>query len=135
MPQSAAQVSGLQSSRHLGRRVDGSPSLNLPPVRTMSQTVLKGGFLQEDSSTCDGDHSPADSFPDREDIVTNKDGAQHLESANLTQPPTSGSGFKRPLELGKDGIPVLKSPKKRQKSAEIEELPWEGFSSEEETWS
>lgn len=52
-------------------------------------------------------------------------------------PPATGSGLKRPLELGEDGFPVLKK-RKRTRKAKPEpepELPWEGFDSEDEAQS
>jgi len=47
-------------------------------------------------------------------------------------PTQSGSGLKRPLELGEDGFPVFNVRKKKRKIAELEELPWEGFGSEDD---
>ncbi|KAF7616549.1 P-loop containing nucleoside triphosphate hydrolase protein [Aspergillus flavus] len=47
-----------------------------------------------------------------------------------------GSGLKRPLELGADGFPVLKkrkrAPKLKTKATKIQDLPWEGFDSDED---
>ncbi|OGM50273.1 DEAH-box RNA helicase (Dhr1) [Aspergillus bombycis] len=51
------------------------------------------------------------------------------------EPVVVGSGLKRPLELGADGFPVLKkrkrAPKLKTKATKIQEVPWEGFDSDE----
>lgn len=48
----------------------------------------------------------------------------------------NGIGLKRPLELGPDGFPILKKRKRASKptpAATLNEVPWEGFGSEDET--
>lgn len=48
----------------------------------------------------------------------------------------NGIGLKRPLELGPDGFPILKKRKRAPKptpAATLNEVPWEGFGSEDET--
>lgn len=51
------------------------------------------------------------------------------------EPAVIGSGLKRPLEVGPDGFPLLKKRKRAPKAkaaATVEEVPWEGFDSDEE---
>jgi ATP-dependent RNA helicase DHX37/DHR1 len=43
-----------------------------------------------------------------------------------------GSGLKRPLEVGQDGLPIIKRRKRTSKARQIEEIDWEGFRSEED---
>lgn len=51
----------------------------------------------------------------------------------MVQPSATGSGLKRPLEVGEDGFPIIKKRKRSRKAKpEPEELPWEGFDSDNE---
>lgn len=54
----------------------------------------------------------------------------------VIQLPSAGSGLKRPLEVGEDGFPVIKKRKRARKTKPVpkpvEEVPWEGFDSEDE---
>ncbi|PKY06818.1 putative DEAH-box RNA helicase [Aspergillus campestris IBT 28561] len=125
LAESKADTSGLLRTRELGKRKreDGD-------YRSASRPEHDGHMNQDLS----GDETD-DSFVEK-DPKTNKAGA-------IAAPPKEtqavGSGLKRPLELGPDGFPVLKkrkpAPKPKPTVIEVQDVPWEGFGSEDDATS
>ncbi|OQD78654.1 hypothetical protein PENDEC_c001G01575 [Penicillium decumbens] len=120
LAEAKVDTSYLHSSRDLGkrRREDGGiPAAVVVPTpakRTSNQD------LGDDSDDSDADLKASD--PATDPIPTPK------------PEPAVGSGLKRPLELGPDGIPVIKKRKRagKQAPAPVKEVAWEGFGSDDE---
>jgi ATP-dependent RNA helicase DHX37/DHR1 len=116
-------LSGLQSSKQVGqKRKSDSTSL----AQSASVTDAKYGPVEPDLS---GDESD-----ELESGLRARNASAVASAASVQKPsvlPQSGSGLKRPLELGEDGFPVLKKRKRARKPAPVEEIPWEGFHSED----
>ncbi|KAL2828231.1 P-loop containing nucleoside triphosphate hydrolase protein [Aspergillus cavernicola] len=115
---SRVEITGLQSSKELGKRKredDGEPPRHTPVDADEPRN-------QPDWSSDESD----DEFSRSK--ITGSD--------NQTVPPTMvGIGLKRPLELGPDGFPILKKRKRAAKAkptVTLNEIPWEGFGSEDE---
>ncbi|KAJ5166401.1 ATP-dependent RNA helicase DHR1 [Penicillium canariense] len=119
LAQANVDTSALQTSRDLGKRkraADGNTA-----VAFQAQTASARDAAGDDAD--DSDLDPMAAFP----APTSK--------SPLSQAPT-GSGLKRPLELGPDGLPVIK---KRKRTAKTKSAPtpasepsWEGFGSDGE---
>ena len=114
----------LQSSRALGKRKHDQFAADL-------RDQDESGISEDDSS----DISSDDATAQRPAPLA------HTSKSSMPVPPTrtpqiaQGSGLKQPLNLGSDGLPVLKVRERKYKlpnqlvEAIAEELPWEGFSS------
>ncbi|KAJ6088379.1 ATP-dependent RNA helicase DHR1 [Penicillium sp. IBT 16267x] len=122
-----ADTSSLQSSRELGQRKRPERD-NVPVVK-----VGKAGKAPaQDFSGYDTDDSDAD--------LKASDPSTDPAIAPKPQQPLAptGSGLKRPLDLGPDGFPIIKKRKRSAKSAPapapapVKEVAWEGFGSDAE---
>ncbi|OJJ04695.1 hypothetical protein ASPVEDRAFT_136554 [Aspergillus versicolor CBS 583.65] len=124
LAQSRVEVTGLQSSKELGKRKrddDGEP-----PRQKVD--VADGRNEPEWSSDESDDELPRTKTEPIGKTATSADQG----SSNVM----NGIGLKRPLELGPDGFPILKKRKRASKptpAATLNEVPWEGFGSEDET--
>ncbi|KAL4918056.1 P-loop containing nucleoside triphosphate hydrolase protein [Aspergillus aurantiobrunneus] len=122
LAQSKVEVTGLQSSKELGKRKrddDGDP----PRHTTAAADERNIPEWSSDESDDELSRTKADSAAEKPD-----------ESGDKTV--IQGIGLKRPLELGPDGFPILKKRKRAPKPAPTvtsHEIPWEGFDSEDET--
>ena len=111
-------TSSLQSSRSLGSvkpSKRGAADINERNLRHRDQD---DDVESDDSSLSDG---PSPSKTLRLDVP------EHNQ-------PSIGSGLKRPLVAGNDGNPVIKKRRRQKRinpasASETEQLPWEGFSS------
>ncbi|RAL02738.1 ATP-dependent RNA helicase ECM16 [Aspergillus ibericus CBS 121593] len=124
LAQSKVDTSALQSSRELGKRKRQDERA---PVSAVADHDSR---LDSDLSDDDSD----DSLPPSKAISS--DSKLEAPVQKPVEDPVTGSGLKRPLELGPDGFPVLKKRKQVAKKPEITitmpEVPWEGFGSEDE---
>ncbi|KAI9368249.1 P-loop containing nucleoside triphosphate hydrolase protein [Aspergillus egyptiacus] len=120
LAQSKEEVTGLQSSKEIGKRKRGEDD---EPRR---HTAV------DDEPRNEPDYSSDES----DDSMS---GTKTTESGGQTAPGVaSGIGLKRPLELGPDGYPILKKRKRAPKvkpTIAPTEIPWEGFGSEDEAES
>lgn len=116
LAQTKVDTSQLQSARHLGLSKD---------ERSGGGNAKKRGRSIEVSD-------PESSNSDSDEEVR----PRKSENGEKKQEVAFGAGLKRPLEVGQDGFPVLKKRKRAPKQkVEVEELPWEGFGSEEDSGS
>ncbi|KAK2764932.1 putative ATP-dependent RNA helicase DHR1 [Arachnomyces sp. PD_36] len=116
LAQAKIDTSQLQSARHLG----------VPKNEQFGDGV---NLRKRDRSEDISDEASSDSDSDGETRLGNiKNGGPSGKKPDVA----IGSGLKRPLEVGKDGFPVLKKRKRAQKPKPVveEEVPWEGFDSE-----
>ena len=121
----------LRSSRTLG----GEPA---------KREVLSRA-LKESEAGVDVEKNQALLFEDQDDEsdgseaseVLEKPIATHLFQVGTSAKPTFGSGLKRPLDHGVDGNPLIKKRKRLKKTRSLltaaVDLPWEGFTSENES--
>ncbi|KAJ5701346.1 ATP-dependent RNA helicase DHR1 [Penicillium malachiteum] len=114
-------ISGLQSSRELGKRKREDPDT----VQATTSATKSAQNLPED----DSDDSDAD-------IKTSNPATDPVPEPKAQQPQApTGSGLKRPLELGPDGFPIIKKRQRTAKpalAAPVKEVAWEGFGSDNE---
>lgn len=79
-------------------------------------------------------HVESDSSAVSEDLEPT---ATHLSAFDVPTKPVFGSGLKRPVDNGIDGNPVIKKRRRLNKTSSIStaamELPWEGFSSDDDS--
>ncbi|KAJ5566845.1 hypothetical protein N7535_006151 [Penicillium sp. DV-2018c] len=122
---SSVDTSSLQSSRDLFKRKrqdEDKPNLAADAAPKRKAPADISGYDTDDS---DADLKASDPTTDPDDHKLKQDAA-------------TGSGLKRPLELGPDGFPVLKkrkrAPKKKKTVVQpvTTEVAWEGFDSGEE---
>ncbi|PYI10785.1 P-loop containing nucleoside triphosphate hydrolase protein [Aspergillus sclerotiicarbonarius CBS 121057] len=127
LAQSKVDTSALQSSRELGKRKRQDEKA------LVSAAGDHDSRLDLDLSDDDSD----DSLPPSKAIAS--DSKPEAPVQKPAEDPATGSGLKRPLELGADGFPVLKKRKQALKKPEITitmpEVPWEGFGSDDEDQS
>ncbi|PYI00132.1 P-loop containing nucleoside triphosphate hydrolase protein [Aspergillus ellipticus CBS 707.79] len=124
LAQSKVDTSALQSSRDFGigkrkRQDDDGVPVSMP--------ANHGPHIDSDLSADESD----DSLPPAKAIASDSKPENHLQKR--LEASDTGSGLKRPIELGPDGFPVLKKRKQVSKKPEITitmpEVPWEGFGS------
>ncbi|KAL3448540.1 P-loop containing nucleoside triphosphate hydrolase protein [Aspergillus insuetus] len=119
LSQSKVEVTGLQSSKELGKRKredDGE---------TRRHTVAAADEPRN-APNWSSDES------DDEYLATGKNAGAADQAAPAVM---SGIGLKRPLELGPDGFPILKKRKRALKAKPVmtvDEIPWEGFDEDSE---
>lgn len=119
LAQSQVEVPGLKSSKDLGRRK------HMDPAHTEQKRPLEQAPTEPDLS---GDESD-----ELEEGLRERNAAAPTIEKPAQQMPALGSGLKRPLEIGEDGFPVIKRRKKsKKKKKPVVEIPWEGFSSEDD---
>jgi ATP-dependent RNA helicase DHX37/DHR1 len=128
LSQSKTDVSGLQSSRNLGKSDDRSHVSYEVSSKAKNGTASRKRRPSVPSSEDEQDGFSDDSFLNQPPGAAGQ--AENLNQSITNASASSGSGLKRPLEIGEDGVPILKARKKRRKITAPEELPWEGFSSE-----
>lgn len=79
-------------------------------------------------------HVESDSSEVSEDLEPS---ATHLSAFDVPTKPAFGSGLKRPADNGVDGNPIIKKRRRLNKTSSFStaaiELPWEGFSSEDDS--
>ncbi|ODM20368.1 hypothetical protein SI65_03421 [Aspergillus cristatus] len=126
LAQQKVDTSSLQSSREIGKRKRQDDSM-AKSLETTNETPAQ--HAQHDLSGDETDESDLKlkAGPTMETKVENESKPQ--------EPAVIGSGLKRPLEVGPDGFPLLKKRKRAPKAkaaATVEEVPWEGFDSDEE---
>lgn len=116
------ETAGLQSSRELGTRKRGYEdglAADTPPKSTHAQPYPTADEPDE-----------LDHKLDAGAVTENKIGDV---AKPHVQPAVAGSGLKRPLEVGPDGLPLLKKRKRTKAKPATDaapEVPWEGFDSE-----
>ncbi|KAL5339684.1 P-loop containing nucleoside triphosphate hydrolase protein [Aspergillus crustosus] len=122
LAESKLEVAGLQSSKELGKRnwEEGGE-----PRRQAVDDSEERRVRDWSSDESDDDLSGLNA------------GQTSTGSGNQVAPNViSGIGLKRPLELGSDGFPVLKKRKRAAKAKPtviLNEIPWDGFDSEDDT--
>lgn len=126
LAQQKVDTSSLRSSREIGKRKRQDDS-TAKSLETTNETPAQ--HAQHDLSGDETDESDLKlkAGPTMETKVENESKPQ--------EPAVIGSGLKRPLEVGPDGFPLLKKRKRAPKAkaaATVEEVPWEGFDSDEE---
>ncbi|KAL2855447.1 P-loop containing nucleoside triphosphate hydrolase protein [Aspergillus pseudoustus] len=119
LSQSKVEVTGLQSSKELGKRK-----------------------REDDGESTRHTVAAADEPRKAPDWLSDESDDEYLATGNKTSSVgqagpavVSGIGLKRPLELGPDGFPILKKRKRASKfkpAGAVEEIPWEGFDEESE---
>ncbi|KAL4750196.1 hypothetical protein BDW72DRAFT_194064 [Aspergillus terricola var. indicus] len=119
LAQSKVELTGLQSSKELGKRKREDDE---PPRLTVDAA--------EDRN------APEDSSDESDDDLSGlkSDGTGKGQQEQTAQTVMNGIGLKRPLELGPDGFPILKKRKRAPKAAPkapLNEIPWEGFDSDD----
>ncbi|KAK1149862.1 putative ATP-dependent RNA helicase DHR1 [Aspergillus melleus] len=118
LAKSKTDTSAFQSSKELGKRKRNDES-DRPSAPTAAHE--RGPELEHSDDDSDDSLTPSG--------VTINDKIPQPEGP-------SGSGLKRPLELGPDGFPVLKkrkqAPKAKQPVVVTQDVPWEGFDSDDE---
>ncbi|KKK23510.1 hypothetical protein P175DRAFT_0484275 [Aspergillus ochraceoroseus IBT 24754] len=129
LAQSKVEVTGLQSSKEIGNgRRDYSDD---QPSRPSAREEVDQSRPEPEWSSDESD----DSLP-RKRTISTADERKKSQSQPVAIPAT-GSGLKRPLELGADGFPILKKRKRTSKAqpakVTLEDIPWEGFGSEDES--
>ncbi|KAI5299669.1 hypothetical protein KEM56_003053, partial [Ascosphaera pollenicola] len=132
---SKVEVSGLQSSRHLGRSKDRA--FDRPKEETSGQKRPR-----EDDYLGDSDISSDEEVAEQTtSTTTTATPAQSTSGSGLFTSVPVGGGLKRPLEIGEDDMPVIKKRKRSAKKKKIsavmlrappEEDDWEGFDSEDD---
>ncbi|RDW83894.1 ATP-dependent RNA helicase ECM16 [Aspergillus mulundensis] len=120
LAQSKLEVTGLQKSKEIGKRKreDDEPRHTAEAVEERNAP----GFSSDESD----DDLPRTGADTIEKAPEQKQGAPNV---------MNGIGLKRPLELGPDGFPILKKRKRAPKAAPkapLNEVPWEGFSDDED---
>ena len=128
-------TSGLQSSRHLGKRKRDEVVATIGAGQAAVKIRNAAPAADEDSDA-DSENSFEQEHPEAFDATQGID----FTLVNPIAVPTalSGSGLKRPLKLGPDGLPELSLERNgRQKEHGVAvqsqaDVPWEGFSDEEE---
>jgi ATP-dependent RNA helicase DHX37/DHR1 len=135
LSKSKTHVTGLQSSRSLARHDNRSTSVPNASLKGRLDLSSRADPSSELSSDDDLDDTQEGASLDRGATAFSGNHATNPENAAVHPLMQSGSGLKRPLEVGEDGFPVMKSRRKKPKIAKPEELPWEGFSSEDDAQS
>ncbi|OJJ43805.1 hypothetical protein ASPZODRAFT_122885 [Penicilliopsis zonata CBS 506.65] len=129
----AARVdtSGLRSARELGQ---GTKADLRSSTRDSIQTEATANAASLDNQLS-GDETDEDDLK----LKSAPDGSLPdpvvKQSNAIAATPGVGSGLKRPLELGADGRPIIKKRKRAPKTKPVkpvEELPWDGFDSEDD---
>lgn len=122
LAQSKVDTSRLQSSKNLGKRKRHDSNTEAVSAST-AVNVTDGIVSDSELSADEGDR--------KLDDAVNKD-----TNKSQAVPVAFGSGLKRPLEVGPDGFPIIKkrkrAPKVKPVKEPVEEIPWEGFDSEDE---
>lgn len=121
LAQSRVEITGLESSKEIGKRKREDDE---PPRQTAESTDGRNP-PEWSSDESDDDLPPAQAGNEKTQEPEDNQGSNA----------TSGSGLKRPLELGPDGFPILKKRKRAPKTTPkptVDEIPWEGFDSEDE---
>ncbi|KAL4803328.1 P-loop containing nucleoside triphosphate hydrolase protein [Aspergillus unguis] len=122
LAQSKVEVTGLQSSKELGKRKRDDEE----PTRPVAEVADERNAPEWSSDESDDDLPRT-----KADSNGNTIGQDDKAAPNVM----SGIGLKRPLELGPDGFPILKKRKRAPKTAPkpvFNEVAWEGFDSEDE---
>ncbi|OJJ81902.1 ATP-dependent RNA helicase ECM16 [Aspergillus glaucus CBS 516.65] len=128
LAQQKVDTSSLQSSREIGKRKrqDDSTAKSLEANETPAQRV------QHSQHDLSGDETDESDLKLKAGLAIE---TRVEDEPKPQEPAVIGSGLKRPLEVGSDGFPLLKKRKRVPKvkpAAAAEEVPWEGFDSEEE---
>lgn len=126
LAQQKVDTSSLQSSREIGKRKRQDDS-TAKSLEATNETPAQ--HTQHDLSGDETDESDL-KLKEGPAIETKVE-----DEPKPQEPAVVGSGLKRPLEVGPDGFPLLKKRKRAPKAkpaASVEEVPWEGFDSEEE---
>ncbi|KAL4941458.1 P-loop containing nucleoside triphosphate hydrolase protein, partial [Aspergillus oleicola] len=123
LSQSKVEVTGLQSSKELGKRKREDDKT---PARTADAVE------ERNAPEWSSDESDDELKRTKAGATGKTTGATKQAAPNVM----NGIGLKRPLELGPDGFPILKKRKRAPKPAPkaiLNELPWEGFGSDGES--
>ncbi|KAL4927451.1 ATP-dependent RNA helicase ECM16 [Aspergillus undulatus] len=122
LSQSKVEVAGLQKSKELGKRKREDEE---------AATQIIDAAEERNAPEWSSDESD-DELPRTKAVSTEKTTESKEQAAPSVM---SGIGLKRPLELGPDGFPILKKRKRAPKAAAkatLNEVPWEGFDSDDE---
>ncbi|KAL4793464.1 P-loop containing nucleoside triphosphate hydrolase protein [Aspergillus venezuelensis] len=122
LSQSKVEVTGLQSSKELGKRKREDDET---PART-TDAVEERNAPEWSSDESDDELNRTKTSPNEKIPETREQAAPNV---------MNGIGLRRPLELGPDGFPILKKRKRATKpepKATLNAVPWEGFGSDDE---
>lgn len=130
LSQSKFDTSQLQSSKNLGKRKHAHFAADVGPSKN---DVAHG---HEPRNGCaDSDLDSADSFELQyeESLNGRLDNGHQMPDRYSALVTMQGSGLREPLAVGRDGLPVIHSRKKKAKLKSIAEDSWEGFDNQPDT--
>ncbi|KAJ9226178.1 hypothetical protein DTO027B5_5862 [Paecilomyces variotii] len=132
LAQTKVDTSVFQSSKNINptsakrKREDSEPPVSQPgPVSDTGKTI--------EDIDLSGDESDESDQKLKSGAGSGR-GVEAEKKGPSAPTPAVGSGLKRPLEVGPNGFPILKKRKRapKLKPAPVEEIPWEGFGSDED---
>lgn len=127
LSQAKVDTSQLQSSKHLGKRKHAQFATD---AETWKSDDTHAHEWRDNSES--SDLESIDSFEIRRaQPLKARNGNGHQSQNKPPEPAIAqGSGLKKPLAVGEDGLPMFYTQKKRARRKREEEESWEGFNTE-----